>query len=228
MTIIHAGATLDRNPGPKYCRDLQFAELRLRGPAPKVATMRRWRSDLPPGFHLAFVAPHGAIHGTDGHLLRGDDIKDAALWLAEATLTLEAFALVLPISGAVTPGQRDRDRLRTYFDAVQAPGFDLVWHPTGLWEPPTALSFARGCGVTYTCDPLEHDLPPASLSYARVQAIGVRTRLGEGLLYDLSDRLSVVGRDEIFVAIESDRAHREAVRLHTVTSELELEPPDED
>jgi uncharacterized protein YecE (DUF72 family) len=189
--------------------------------------MRRWRSDLPPGFHLAFVAPHGAIHSDDGHLLRGDDLKDAALWLAEATRALEAFALVLPVSGAVTPGKRDRDRLRAYFDAVQAPDFDLVWHPTGLWEPPTALSFALSCGLTYTCDPLEHDLPPASLSYARLHAIGARTRLGDGLLYDLSDRLSVMGRDEIYVAIDSNRAHREAVRLHALASELELGPPDE-
>jgi len=225
VTTIHAGATLERNPGPKYCKDLHFAELHLRGPAPKVSTLRRWRGDLPEGFRLAFVAPHGAIHGSNGQLLRGDDLAEAASWLGEATRALEAFALVLPISGTVTPGQRDRERLRAYFGAIQDPGFDLVWHPSGLWEAPTALAFARRCGVTYTCDPLEHDVPPASLSYARLQAIGARTRLGDGLLYDLGDRLGVIGRSEIHVAIESARAHREAVRLHAIVNELER--PDE-
>lgn len=226
MTTIHAGATLDRKPGPKYCKDLHFAELQLQGPAPKMATLKRWRGELADEFQLAFVAPHGAIHAPDGRLLRGDDLREAAAWLKDATKALAAFALVLPTSATVTPGQRDRERLRTYFGQLDDPGFDLVWHPTGLWEPSTAQAFARKCEVTYACDPLQHDLPPSSLRYARLQAMGGRNRLGDGLLYDLNDQLQVMGGPEVFVAIDSPRAHREAVRLHAIIGELEL--PDGD
>ena len=213
MNSILAGATLDRQPGPKYVQDLQFAEISLSGPVPKLGTLKKWRAGLGDAFRLAWVAPRAAIFSEEGKLHEGEELDEATAWLTERVEALGAFALVLPTGGRLTPGKRDRDRLARFFAAFGEPNFELVWHPTGLWEPESALQFARRVGVQFTCDPLEYDLPPGSLSYARIRAIGGRSRLGDGLLFDVADQLSVIGTGQLHVAIASNRAHREALRL---------------
>ena len=55
--MLLAGSVVDRLPGPKYAAQLRFAELALRKPLPKPATLRRQRADAPAELVLALRAP---------------------------------------------------------------------------------------------------------------------------------------------------------------------------
>ena len=62
-------------------------------------------------------------------------------------------------------------------------------------------------------DPLEP--PPGKRAdvYARVRAIGVRSRLGDGLLSKIAENLLTLGAEEAFVAIEAGDATKRGRRL---------------
>lgn len=215
MTAIHAGAVLDRAPGPKYLEALGFAEIAPAEPLPKASTVARWREQLPDGFVTSFVVPAPARRSARG-AFRFDDAMRAALdWARESADALGARFVVVPTGRELTTGQRDRDLLAAWIEAFAAPeGRRVVWHPSGLWDPELALPFARKLDVTLAFDPLESE-PPAgdALLYGRLRAIGARSRFNETLLFHIVDALSESGADEAFVAIESPRSFKEASRL---------------
>ena len=222
MTILNIGANVDRRPGPKYCEALGFAEISFNGPPPKDNTLRRWRSELPDGFKLSLVAPFAAIHKSDGALLRGEELSERTQWLTSAARALNADFVVVQTSSKVTPGQRDRQRLLRVFESVGSKKYALHWQPSGLWEIRSALHFTKDLNVDIACDPLQGDVPPGSVSYARLKAIGGRSRFGEGVLYDIADKLSYLAAAEAQVAIESEQSFREARRLQEIASEAGL------
>lgn len=228
MTILNIGTSVDRRPGPKYCASLNFAEISFSGPPPKPATLKRWKSELPKQFSLSLVAPFGAIHSADGALLRDEALAEGAKWLVSSARALGASFVVLPTSAHITPGQRDRQRLQRVFDAVSSPKYTLYWQPSGLWEIPSAIHFTRDSDVQIACDPLQPDVPPNSVGYARLRAIGGRSRFGEGVLYDLADRLSYLGKPVTQVAIQSEQSFREARRLLEIATEAGLAGGEED
>lgn len=214
MTRIHAGATLDRPPGPKYRSALRFAEIALGAPLPRVATLARWREALGDDMELGLVAPRPTLVSPRGPLRLDDDLEDAVGWLLEAADALAVRALVFPTGAEVTTGQRDRDRLAAYFDRIpEVEGRLRVWAPAGLWEPDMAEAHARALGLVYGFDPLEAPVPAGPVAYGRLRAIGARRRFGEGLLFEVQDRLQACGAEEAYVTIESPRSFREAVAL---------------
>lgn len=216
MTVIHAGALLDRPPGPKYLEALDFAELAPAEPLPKRATLQRWREELPAsGLSLALVAPPAARRGQRGALRFDDAMRAAFEWTREAADALGARFVVLPTGGDLTTGQRDRDLLAAWFEAFSArEGRDLVWHPTGLWDFEIARPVAEKLGVLLAFDPLETEPPGGDrLLYARLRAIGARSRFSETLLLDLLDAVQGSDADEAYVAIDSPRSFKEAARL---------------
>jgi len=214
MTLIHAGALLDRAPGRKYVGALDFAEIAPAEPLPRVATVRRWRGEIPDGFITSFVVPTAACRSPKGPL-RFDDAMTAAFeWARENAEILEARFVVVPTPSDVTTGQRDRDLLAAWFERFEPPeGCELVWHPAGLWEPEIAAPFARKLGVRLAFDPLEAEPSDEPLLYARLRALGMRTRFTETLLLDALDALQSSEAAEAFVAIESPRSFKEASRL---------------
>src|SRR5690606_34215831 len=108
-------------------------------------------------------------------------------------------------------GSRDRGLLAAYFDRLRREGRSLVWAPSGLWEPDMAAELAEELGVLYAFDPLETEPPSQALAYARVEALGTRTRLGEETLERIAESLE--GVEEAFVAIRSPKSFQKALRL---------------
>lgn len=214
MTVIHAGALLDRAPGRKYVAALGFAEIAPPEPLPRIATVRRWRDELPEGFVTSFVVPKAATRSQKG-ALRFDDAMAAALeWSKEAAEVLNARFVVVRTPADLTTGQRDRDLLAAWLERFGAPTANVVWSPTGLWEHELAVPFARKLGVLLAIDPLETEPPKnEQLVYARLRAIGMRSRFSETLLLEVLDALQSSGAEEAFVAIESPRSYKEASRL---------------
>jgi hypothetical protein len=164
---------------------------------------------------LALVAPRSAIVGPRGPLRFDDGLERGFRWLVEARAALEAKFVVLPTPSSLTTGQRDRDLLAAYADRLRAsaPGADVVWAPTGLWEPEQAARQAEALGVVAAFDPLEAHAPRGRIVYARLEAIGARTRFGDALLRAALDALLDAEAEERYVAIASARSFEEASRL---------------
>ncbi|MBX3252174.1 MAG: DUF72 domain-containing protein [Myxococcales bacterium] len=231
--LIHAGATLERPPGPKYFAGLRFAELTFTSTLPKRGTLQRWRATAPADFRVALVAPRAVRIGRDG-AFRFDDALEAQLaWYVDALIACDADA-VIPTGAELSTSMRDRDRLRTWLDRLpRREGRHVIWAPGGLWEAELAAPFAEELGVLRAFDPLEDDAPTGPVGYARLPAVGARQRFGEGLLVDVLDRLVEAELDEVFVAIESARSFQEARTLQTLAGTLEdlareLDDEDED
>lgn len=215
MTVIHAGTVVPEPPGPKYQKALDFAEIAPAEPLPRVATIERWRPRIPEGFVTSFVVPASARRSDKG-AFRFDDAMRAALdWTREAADRLGARFVVVPTGPELTTGQRDRDLLAAWAESLALPeGRELVWHPTGLWDREIAAPFARKLGVVLAFDPLESDPPEGErLVYARLRAMGMRSRFDETALLDILDALASSDADEAFVAIDSPRSFKEATRL---------------
>ncbi len=220
MTTIHAGATLERPPGKKYSASLGFAELALPEPLPKAGTLRGWARDLPEELTLALVVPPAAHTSAEGPLRFDDAMQRAFDRCVEGADALGARFVVLPTDGRVTTGQRSRDALAAWFERWPADERrQLVWHPTGLWDPELAAPFAGKLGALHAVDPLEQDLPVgAPVLYARLRAIGMRARFHETLLLDALDAIEAAAPEQAWVAIESPRSFKEACRLQELAT----------
>ncbi|GAB5547119.1 MAG: hypothetical protein SangKO_068790 [Sandaracinaceae bacterium] len=219
MTRLHAGAQLDRAPGPKYLAALDFAEIAPIGPTPKAKTLARWRDGVPDDFTLSFVVPHEARGSAQGPLRFDAEMEEAVDRAAEAADALGARFAVLPTAGDVTTGQRDRDLLAAWVERWKTRAkAELVWHPTGLWDEESAPSFARRLGVIWGFDPLEVEaLPRLDVAYCRLRAIGTRKSFNETLLLEVVERL--LDGPEAWVALESGKSFKEAQRLAALAAE---------
>ncbi|MBX3274779.1 MAG: hypothetical protein KF729_31230 [Sandaracinaceae bacterium] len=214
MTRIHAGATLDRPPGPKYAAALDFAELAPPSPFPTERTLRRWRSELPEGLTLSWVVPATAARSSRGPLRFDDAMTDAFARAREAAQILGARFAVLSTGADVTTGPRDRALLTEWVARWGADAGQIVWQPTGLWEAERAIPFAAELGVLYAFDPLETDaVPVGEVVYARLRAIGTRTRFDESRLEEALEAIEETEAADAYVAIESATSFREASRL---------------
>ena len=222
MPRVHAGAVLDRAPGPKYLKALSFAELRIDGPAPKTATLAGWRESIPAEFALGLVTPNEALRSDLGPL-RSDEAMELAIeWAIEAAEALDVRFLIVPTGGDLSTGQRARDRLAAWLEpwsALRAKGLTVVWHPSGLWDAEIADPFARKLGVVRAFDPLSSEEPPAGLAYGRMRTLGRRSRFTETLLLEAVD--AVRDHERAYLSIDSPRSFAEASRLAILAAELE-------
>jgi uncharacterized protein YecE (DUF72 family) len=221
MPHVHAGAQLERAPGPRYVARLHFAEIILRAPLPRAATLGRWRTALPEGFALALVAPKTSVVSAKGPLRFDESLEAGFAWLCAAADALAARFVVIPTPASLTTGQRDRDLLAAYVERLRAhaPERTIVWSPTGLWEPETAQAFAARLGIVCAFDPLESPAPSVPVAYARLEAIGGRQRFGDPILRDLADILDASEAGDIYLAIASPQSFQQATRLAQITSE---------
>jgi uncharacterized protein YecE (DUF72 family) len=220
MPHVHAGAQLERAPGPRYVARLRFAEIALRAPLPRAATLHRWRATLPEGFALALVAPKSSVVSAKGPLRFDDALEAGFAWLCDAAEALAAQFVVIPTPASLTTGQRDRELLAAYVERLRAraPERTVVWSPTGLWEPDSAQAFAARLGIVCAFDPLESPAPSVPVAYARLAAIGGRQRFSDPILRDLVDILDASDAGDIYVAIASPQSFQQATRLAQIAN----------
>jgi hypothetical protein len=210
---LHVGATLERPPGRKYVEALPFAELSFPASLPKAKTLARWRESVPESFRLAIIVPRGAIGPRRSPLRLTDEAREVLGWLEEAVTTLDAD-LVLPTGSGLTTSKRDKERLAAFIDELpRREGRHIVWSPRGLWEAELAHPTAAELGVLCAFDPLEDPAPEGPVLYARVEAIGARRQLGEGVRYELLDAVIDAAPEQAFIALQSKRSFDEAVAL---------------
>jgi uncharacterized protein YecE (DUF72 family) len=228
MPHLHAGAVLERAPGPRYLARLRFAEVALRAPLPRPATLARWRTGLPEGFVLSLVAPKTSVISARGPLRFDETLETGFAWLRASADAMKADFVVVPTPASLTTGQRDRDLVAAYVERLRAgaPARQLVWAPTGLWEPDAAQVFAARLGILCAFDPLEAPVPDGPIVYGRLEAIGGRQRFGDPLLRDVAEVLAASEAADAYVAIASPQSFQQASRLAQIASDAPLASSD--
>lgn len=225
---VHTGATLDRFPGPKYQASLHFAELALRSPRPRPATLGKLRRDAKETMRIALVAHRESLRDESG-TMKVDALKSEIDWLSRAATALSACAIVLPTARELTTGQRDRDRLAAYVDALgRVSGRSIVWSPAGVWERDSAARLAEKLGLVLAFDPLQDDAPDGAIGYARLRAIGVRSRISTGMLATIAEKVGGAPYGDAYVAIDSPTSYRDAKSLQSMIAGRVFETEDED
>lgn len=215
---LFAGALLERLPGPKYTSELRFAELALRSPLPKPATLAKWRRKLPAGFEVGLRAPESCWLSPAGPLRPSDELRAAWSWLSEAADALQASIVIVATGASVTTGARDRERLREYFARFPRAGDRLVaWKPTGLWEPELLQPMAREMSVVGGFDAADDPVPSGHVLYATLVAEGLRRAFSHAQLLDVLDKLRESDASRAFVTIDSPQSFREARLLQALS-----------
>lgn len=218
--MLLAGALLDRMPTDRYAARLPFAEVALRAPLPKPATLRRQRGALSPELVLALRAPKSALVSARGPLRVDPELEERLAWLLGAADALAARLLVLPTPADLTPGARDRDLLRALAARLPRDGARrYVWEPAGAWERADAARLARELDLVLAFDPLQGEpgaplpAPTSGVAYARLRALGGRRSFSPALLEDVLERLASLGAEETFVVFDAPRAAQHAATL---------------
>jgi hypothetical protein len=216
--MIFVGAVLERIPGPKYAAALSFAELVLRPPLPRAPTLRRQRAEHAENIALALRAPRGAISSQRGPFRFDDGLEAGLAWLISAADALAARAVVLPTPADFTPGARDRELFAAYLARVPRDGArHWVWEPSGAWEREDAERLSQELGLVLAFDPLVDPRPAGPVSYARLQALGVRRSFSQAALEQTVEVLRGDSDDDeggdAFVAIDAPRSLQHALAL---------------
>lgn len=215
--MLLAGSVLDRLPGAKYTGTLRFAELSLRTPLPRTATLRRMRHELPEGIVLSLRAPKSALVSARGPLRFDDELERGFAWLLEAREALAAKLVVLPTPADLTPGARDRDLLAAFAARLpREPERSWVWEPSGPWEIEESEPLAASLGLVLAFDPLLQPLPVGDVAYGRLRALGARQSFSEALLEDVAALLCSPSLAESYIAIEAPRSYGHALRLQSL------------
>jgi hypothetical protein len=213
--MIFVGAVLDRIPGPKYAAALSFAELVLRQPLPRAPTLRRQRAEHAEHIALALRAPRTAISSQRGPFRFDDGLEAGLAWLLSAADALTARAVVLPTPADFTPGGRDRELFAAYVARLPRDAQrHWVWEPSGAWEREDAERLSSELGLVLTFDPLVDARPPGPVSYARLQAVGVRRSFSQAALEQTLSVLNGAAEGgDAFVAIDAPRSLQHALAL---------------
>ena len=227
MARFHVGAVLDRTPSPRYFEGgSTHLELALVG-TPRAATARKLRAQLPSGATFAVQIPSSFVRGPKGALRHDDDRPQTELIQA-----LAAFAptfIVLSTGVELTPGPRDREALASFAEALRAAGAaPLVWQAGGLWEADEAAELCRKLGILPAVDPLAPIPHEGPVAYAKVRAIGVHMRLGDGTMARIAEGLLGLGAEDTYIALDAVEGPRRAWRLAQILAgSADLVPTDD-
>ena len=198
-----AAATAAAGKGPK--RD----KIKPSPAGPTVATLRKWRKEVPPHFEFSVVAgPHVA-------LLKHTPEFERELGAArDAMDALQARCFVVRTPPEVTPSALWRDRLGKLFARFPNDVTNLVWEPSGLWEIEDAAVAARKWGVTVCVDASREPVPGGQVAYVRLRALGETRSFGPSAL----DRITrAIGpRRDVYFVLETDTALEECKRLRQI------------
>ena len=219
--MLHIGALLDRAPGRKYLAALRFAELALRSPLPRAATLASMRKALPDNFVLALRAPRTAVVSARGPLREDAELTAAVAWMNEAANALQARAVIIHTPSELTPGASSKDLLRAYAAQLpRVPDRHYVWSAQGAWEPEEAEAMCKELGLVRAFDPLE--TPPSGASevvYATLRALGHRAGFSYSALADAVTRTLAHSPREAFISVDAERSFDVAKRLQTLANE---------
>lgn len=199
-----------------------------REPAPKPATLKKWRKEAGPTLVISVVAPRAL-----SALRPGPALDEALAALLEAQRLLQARWILLQPQADVTPSELNKERLAKVVERIReglgeaAPLVRIAWEPRGVWEPETAAALAKKLGVDLALDPLADPREPffhETLRYWRLGTVGGRTEFPPARLRYLAEVIAAdsdeKGESERVVVFATPHAPREAKRLRSLVESL--------
>jgi uncharacterized protein YecE (DUF72 family) len=208
-TRWHIGAKRLESNLSSYAKRFDFLEVHMpaRGlPAPTLATLRRWRKQVPPHFDFCVVVGPAAAELKPSADLDHD--LEAAMHAADA---LQARCMLVVTPPSVTPAPVWRERLAKVAERLARDATFVAWEPRGVWETDDAHRLAQKIGVLLVVDPLRDPLPEGAVCYARLRALGETRSFGTTLLERV---VAAVGaRRDAYVVIETQSALAECKLL---------------
>jgi uncharacterized protein YecE (DUF72 family) len=179
------------------------------GTVPAVATLRRWRKEVPPHFNFAVVA------GPELSLLKPSTIYEEELAGARAAMdALQARCFVLRTPPEVRPTALARQRLKKVLEPFPRDVGVVVWEPSGIWDVGEAAVVAKELDVVLAVDAARDPVPAGPVAYVRLRAMGETRSFGPAALERIAR--SIGQRRDVFVILETDSALDEAKRLRQI------------
>jgi uncharacterized protein YecE (DUF72 family) len=212
VTRYHIGARRLESNLAAYAKRFDFLEVHMpaRGqPAPTVATLRRWRKQVPPHFDFSVVVGPAASLLRPGREL--DDDLEAAMASADA---LQARCMLVVTPPQVTPAAVWRDRLEKVTVRLARDATLVAWEPRGLWEIDDARNLSRKLDVLLVVDPMRDTPAEGLVFYGRLRALGETRSFGSASLERV---VATIGpRRDAYVVIETQTALTECKRLRRI------------
>jgi uncharacterized protein YecE (DUF72 family) len=178
---------------------------------PALATLRKWRRDVPPAFEFSVVTGPALSRLKPGPELDRD--LEAAI---AAVQTLRARCLLIRTPADVTPGSVSRQRMKALLERLPKDATYIVWEPSGPWDIETAAVAALEWQVTLAVDPSRDPVPRGDVAYGRLRALGETRSFGPSALARV---VRAIGdRRDAFVVLDTDSALNEAKRLRALLS----------
>jgi uncharacterized protein YecE (DUF72 family) len=159
--ILHVGCAGFTFASQEYLRSFRMVEIQGdASPAPKLATLRRWRTAVPEDFVFTLAEPLGDPTG-----------------IAPRIEALAAQVLVIRTPTSFTPTAANREALARFTGELPPParvGARLAWEPLGLWQRGEIERLVEQLGVIPCIDPTQHKQPLSheGVAYYRVRALG--------------------------------------------------------
>jgi uncharacterized protein YecE (DUF72 family) len=219
-TRFHIGGASLRGAITAYAKRFDLLEVPLssgvRGPAPTLATLRKWRKSVPPHFEFAVVG------GKHISLAKAGPELDAEIEEARATIAaLQARCFVVRTPAEVTPSQASRERLRKVFAEFPQDATYAVWEPGGLWEVGDAALQARKWGVAVAVDASRDPVPVGPVAYVRLRALGETRSYGAAALERV---VRAIGpRRDAYVVLDTESALTECKTLRRIAQNVSLD-----
>jgi uncharacterized protein YecE (DUF72 family) len=214
-TRYHIGAKRLESNLASYAKRFDFLEVHMAPPGEptqSLATLRRWRKQVPPHFDFAVSVGPAAASLKAGAALDKD--LDAALEAADA---LQARWVRINTPHEVTPAAVWRTRLEKVAERLRRDATLLAWEPRGLWEAEDARRLARQLGLVLVVDPLRDPVPEGPVSYCRLRALGETRSFGTTQLERAAAAIGV--RRDAYVVIETTSALAECKRLRSIAQQ---------
>jgi uncharacterized protein YecE (DUF72 family) len=194
---------------------------------PLKSTGRRWRAKTPqrvayslqlPRYLFETPSPNSSLPG-DRDAYGGFRVSEENLGLWKRAMDFAegvgAQTLVLKTPASFSPTKGNTEALCGFFAAVDRAGRQLVWEPSGIWEPRSAASFAGSLDVIVAVDPLRDEPPQGETAYFRLGPFAAMgTRLGTYDLERLADAAAPF--ETVTYVFETLRALDDARNLKTL------------
>jgi uncharacterized protein YecE (DUF72 family) len=235
VTRFHVAAREVRGKISTYAKAFEFAEITVEAAAaareerassadatrgkdvetqPTLATLRRWRKQVPPAFDFTVVAGPSLSRMRPGQALD----RDLAA-LKRAVVALRARTILVRTVADVTPAPLWRERMAKVFDRLPRDATRVAWEPSGLWEQEDAARCADRWGVMLVVDAARVSAPAGPVVYTRLRGLGETRSFGPAALERV---VAGIGeRRDVWVVLETPGAKTEAKRLHEVASRAE-------
>ncbi len=211
-TRYHLGAKELRGALSTYAKRFGMLEVPLGIPAaPSLATLRKYRKDVPPTFEFSLILPPAFSTPRPG-----PDLDAALASVTDAINALGARCVVLRTSLEVTPSQLWRTRVGALIDRLPRDVTNVAWEPSGLWEAEDVAAQAEAWKVVPIVDAAQQDVPRGPIAYLRMRALGETRNFGPTVLERVVEAIG--DRRDAYIVFETNKALDEAKALRRIVA----------